>query len=116
MALEDDVTFGFNASDADQLLRGIGKTSQKSTPHDTYDATRLVIAYTTAGATARSGTTLGVGEATIYYLAVSGADRVLTSTSIDVDFFNLSTTAVGATKYIMLLRAGDVFVCNWEDC
>jgi len=116
MAVKEEVVFGFNSSDADDLIKMIGKRYQYPTPHDTYDATRLVIAYTTAGATARVGTTLGVGEATIYYLAVSGANRVLTTTAVDVDFFNLSTTAVGATKYLMLLRAGDVFVCNWEDC
>jgi len=116
MADEADIVYGFNSSDTDELLRMIGSNHAADNPQDTYDATRLVIAYTTAGATARVGTTLGVGEATIYYLAVSGADRVLTTTAVDVDFFNLSTTAVGATKYLMLLRAGDVFVCNWEDC
>jgi hypothetical protein len=82
------------------------------------DPTRLVLAYTTAGATARSGTTLGKGTATMYYLAVSGTDRVLTATTdtAAVDFYNLSTVGVAGSKYIMLLRFGDVLVCNWEDC
>ena len=82
------------------------------------EPTRLILAYTTGGATARSGTTLGKGTATMRYLAVSGADRVLTATTdtAAVDFFNLSTTAVASSKYLMLLRFGDVLVCNWEEC
>jgi hypothetical protein len=52
------------------------------------------------------------------YLADSGTDRVLTTASYtdDVDFYNLSTTAVAAGKYLMLLRLGNDYVCNWEDC
>jgi hypothetical protein len=82
------------------------------------DPTRLVLAYTTAGATGRSGTTLGKGTATMRYLAVSGTDRVLTATTdtASVDFYNLSTLSVGINRYVMLLRFGDVLVCNWEDC
>jgi hypothetical protein len=82
------------------------------------DSTRLVLAYTTGGATARSGTTLGKGPATMRYLAVSGSDRVLTATTdtAAVTFYNLASSAVGINRYIMLLRFGDVLVCNWEEC
>ena len=80
--------------------------------------TRLVLAYTTAGATGRSGTTLGKGTATMRYLAVSGTDRVLTATTdtANIDFYNLSTVGVGTNRYLMLLRFGDVLLANWEDC
>jgi hypothetical protein len=82
------------------------------------EPTRLILAYTASGATARSGTTLGKGTATMRYLAVSGTDRVLTATTdtADVDFYNLSTVGVAGSKYIMLLRFGADLVCNWEDC
>ena len=82
------------------------------------DSTRLILAYTTAGATARSGTTLGKGTATMQYLAVSGTNRVLTATTDTAakDFFNLSTSTVGTNRYLMLLRFGDVLLANWEDC
>ena len=113
-----DEIYGFNSGDCDSLLKMIGKTPQPSTAFETDDSTRLVLAYTTGGATARSGTTLGKGTATMRYLAVSGTDRVLTATvdTAAIDYFNLSTTAVAANKYLMLLRFGDVLVCNWEEC
>lgn len=80
--------------------------------------TRLVLAYTTGGATARSGTTLGKGTATLRYLAVSGTDRVITATTdtASFTFFNLSTTAVATNKYLMLLRDGADLLANWEEC
>ena len=115
MADESEV-IGFNGGDADALLRLIGDNPIPKPSPDYYDATRLALAYTTAGATARSGTTLGKGTATLYYLAVSGTDRILTSQVTDVTFYNMSTTTVAATKYLMLLRCGDVFLANWEDC
>tara|TARA_R110000868_G_scaffold84519_10_gene238242 strand:- start:3738 stop:4493 length:756 start_codon:yes stop_codon:yes gene_type:complete len=82
------------------------------------DPTRLVLAYTTGGATARSGTTLGKGTATMRYLAVSGTDRVLTATTdtAPIAFYNLAATSVGANKYLMLLRFGDILLANWEEC
>lgn len=110
--------FGFNSGDTDALLQLIGRAPQPINGSDVTDATRLVLAYTTGGATARSGTTLGKGTATMRYLAVSGTDRVLTATvdTASIDFFNLSTAAVGSAKYLMLLRFGDVLLANWEDC
>ena len=82
------------------------------------ECTRFVLAYTTGGATGRSGTTLGKGTATMRYLAVSGADRILTATadSASKDFFNLSTSTVGTNRYLMLLRHGADLLANWEDC
>lgn len=82
------------------------------------DPTRLVLAYTVTGATGRSGTTLGKGTATMRYLAVSGTDRVLTATTdtAPITFYNLAATSVGANKYLMLLRFGDILLANWEEC
>ena len=110
--------FGFNSADTDALLRLIGKTPQPSYATETDDSTRLVLAYTVGGATARSGTTLGKGTATMRYLAVSGTDRVLTATvdTAAIDFFNLASSVVGTNRYLMLLRFGDVLLANWEDC
>ena len=110
--------FGFNSGDTDALLRLIGKTPQPNYATETDDSTRLVLAYTVGGATARSGTTLGKGTATMRYLAVSGADRVLTATvdTAAIDFFNLASSVVGTNRYLMLLRFGDVLLANWEDC
>jgi hypothetical protein len=110
--------FGFNSGDTDALLRLIGKTPQPLGPIDIDDSTRLVLAYTTGGATARSGTTLGKGTATMRYLAVSGTDRVLTATTdtAAITFYNLAATTVGVNRYIMLLRFGADLICVWEEC
>jgi hypothetical protein len=110
--------FGMSGADMDATLRLIGKTPIPSVAIASDDSTRLVIAYTSAGATARSGTTLGYGTCTLRYLADSGTDRVLTATTYTdpVDFYNLSTSAVGATRYIMLLRLGNDYICVWEEC
>lgn len=107
---------GFERPVAEEILRQMGLTTVTTNPHDTGDATRLVLAYTTAGATARVGTTLGKGTATLRYLVASGTDRIITTSTDSYSFFNLSTVAVASAKYIMLLRYGDVFLCNWEDC
>ena len=110
--------FGFNSGDTDALLRLIGKTPQPVSNSEPTDATRLVLAYTVTGATARSGTTLGKGTATMRYLAVSGSDRILTATvdTAAIEFFNLASSVVGTNRYLMLLRFGDVLLANWEDC
>jgi len=109
---------GFDRADANELLKLIGGRTATQTPQDTYDATALKIGYTTAGATARSGTTLGKGVFKMYYAAPSGTNRILTASAdtADVTVFNLSTTAVASGKYIMCLRWGDIWVCNWEEC
>ena len=113
-----DEVYGLNSGDCDAVLRMIGRTPAVSTLMASDDATRLVLAYTTAGATGRSGTTLGKGVCKMYYLADSGTDRVLTAATYttDVDFYNLSTSTVGTNRYIMLLRFGNDYVIVWEDC
>lgn len=115
---EDNTVYGFDKPDSEELLRMLSTRPNSKNPQDLYDATRLVLAYTAAGATARAGTTLGSGTATLQYLEVSGSNRIITASAdtTAVTFYNLSSSAVDTTKYIMLLRCGDCFVCNWEDC
>ena len=111
----DDVIYGFSDATATELLRKMSLPGPDDIPdlHDNY--TTLTLAYTTAGATARSGTTLGTGTATLYYLAAVSLNRVLTTQSIDITFYNFSTTAVDASTYIELLRLGDVFIYVGSD-
>jgi len=113
-----DEVYGLNSGDCDAVLKLIGKTPTAINAMALDDSTRLVIAYTASGATPRSGTTLGAGTAVMYYLADSGTDRVLTAATYTtaIDFYNLSTVGVASGKYIMLLRLGNDYVCNWEDC
>ncbi len=117
MAERDEVV-GFDRPDANELIRLIGGKTPTRQPQSVQDDTGIRIGYTTAGATARSGTTLGTGTFKLYYAAESGSNRVLTASpdTDDITVYNLSTTAVAATKYIMCLRWGDIWVCNWEEC
>jgi hypothetical protein len=110
--------FGTNSQDMDALLRLIGRTPQYQSEAEPYDATRLVLAYTVTGATARSGTTLGYGTCTMRYLSESGTDRIITATTDadSLDFYNLSGSIVGTNRYIVLLRCGRDLLANWEDC
>jgi hypothetical protein len=81
-----------------------------------YGDAEVVLAYTTAGATARSGTTLGKGTATLRWLNASGADRTIQTTTDAVDYFNLASEAVGTARYILLCRLGADWICVWEEC
>lgn len=114
-----EAVVGFKLAEARQLKALIGVQQEDTVGGMSLmgdRSTALSVAYTTSGATARSGTTLGTGTATLYYLAQSGTTRTLTTQTIDVTFYNMSATAVAATKYVMLLRLGDTWLCNWEDC
>jgi len=113
---DDNLVFGFSESVADQIVANLGVTVPVSKYEDSSDATRLILAYTTGGATARSGTTCGTGTATIRYLTASGSTRTITTTSETVTFYNVSEVAVGVNRYIMLLRFGGDLICNWEEC
>jgi len=76
----------------------------------------LAIAYTTAGVTARSGTTVGTGTARIKKLV----SNVITdlSPTLDVTVKNMSTTAVASAKYIQLKKESysGIWIVDWEQC
>ena len=67
-----------------------------------------------SGVTARSGTTAGSGEVSIYYIA-SG---VLTSTGETLTAYNLSATAVANNAYITIKRCSldEEWIVDAEDC
>ena len=113
----NDEIFGFNAADADQIIRMIGGTSSAGgVSQDNYDATKLLIAIATTGVPARNGTTLGKAAVAVKHLDISGANRLITDSGFTVEAFNLAATAVATGAYVMLLRLGDVHVVVWEEC
>ena len=67
-----------------------------------------------SGVTARSGSTAGSGEVTIYYIA-SG---VLTSMTETLTAYNLSATAVANNAYITIKRCSldEEWIVDAEDC
>jgi len=104
--------YGFNAIDAESLIQVIdngtigGKQQSNKAPIN-------YIAITPGGGiAARSGTTVSSANCTVY----SVQSNTLTAASVSVPVYNLSTTAIGGSKYIVAVRAGGVLVAVWEDC
>jgi hypothetical protein len=60
----------------------------------------MAVAQTSSTITARSGTTLGSGTATLY--DCSGG--TLTATSISATIYNLSTTSIATSTYVTIER------------
>jgi hypothetical protein len=116
MAKDEDLV-AFSRPDADEIIRKVlGSNFVGLGQNVTADDTSLVIAYTTEGATARSGTTLGIGTCSLRYLEYSGTTRTIVTSPDTYTFYNLAATAVGSNKYIMLLRHGSIWLCVWEEC
>jgi len=75
---------------------------------------QMAIAQTSSTITARSGTTLGSGTATLY--DCSGG--TLTATSISETVYNLSTTSIATSRYVMIQREyiTGLWLVVYEDC
>ena len=74
-----------------------------------------------SGITARSGTTPGTGTVTLYEFDSGGllsARQDEGGNDITVTAYNLSTTAVASTTYVMLAQeiVSGYLLAVWEDC
>ena len=118
MATKDEELVLFTRADSDEILKFVfNETVADRLPAmRSYGDAEVILAYTTAGATARSSTTLGKGTATRRWLSESGTDRVINTTSEGIGFFNLAAEAIGTNKYILLCRMGADWICIWEEC
>ncbi len=108
--------FGFEEATAKQIIRQLNRPSSGSAIRSAPFANPFVglrIAYTTGGATARSGSTCGSGTATLYTISASGA---LETTGDSVTFYNWVATAVGTNRYIVLGTFGQTWVIVAEEC
>jgi hypothetical protein len=105
----------FKPSTADELIKLLefNRIGQREFQPTFDDTTNIYLAFTTGGATARSGSTCGTGTATLYEIDDSNA---LTSVGNTLEFLNLATSAVGTNKYILLARVSCRLVCIWEEC
>jgi hypothetical protein len=118
MATKDEELVLFTRADSDEILKFVfNETVADRLPAmRSYGDAEIKLAFTTGGATARSGTTLGKGTATFRWLSESGTDRVINTTSEEISFFNVAAEAVGTAKYILLCRIGADWICIWEEC
>lgn len=119
----DDAVAGFKVEKAKRLSTFIDSIgSGTGSPSSVPEGPRTAIAYTHSGTIpARSGTTVGSGVATLYRINSSNVLEAVTdsaSANIVVTVKNLSTSVVGASKYIQIKReyySGQWFV-DFEDC
>jgi hypothetical protein len=118
MTAKDEELVVFTRADSDEILKFVFNEPRGSErpPMLSYGDTEIVLAFTAAGATARSGTTLGTGTATSRWISASGTTRTINSTSDSITFYNLAASTVGTDKYILLARLGEDWICIWEEC
>jgi hypothetical protein len=112
MAGEDNRVYGFRKLDAEQLIQVLGSGKGSDTLPPSTTSANYIAMTPGGGIPARSGTTISKADCTVY----SATGGTLTSAGITVPVYNLSTTAVGASKYIVAAWAGGVLVAVWEDC
>jgi len=106
---------GFSVPDARAIHKAVLQRKSIQQPVDfafeQFDG--WFLAFTTDGATARSGSSLGSGTADLK--AVDDTNAIV-DLSREVTFYNWSATAIGANKYIWLMRYGPRFVVISEEC
>ena len=85
----------------------------KSIYIDTFGgALGLLMQTPSGGIGARSGTTLSSATCTLW----SRSGSTISAASRTETVYNLSTTAVGGTKYIIAIPTNIGYVAGWEDC
>lgn len=72
----------------------------------------LLMRTPSGGIAARSSTTISSASCTVW----SRSGTTISATSQTESVYNLSTTAVGGTKYIIALPSNIGLVAGWEDC
>lgn len=103
--------FTFNRQDASELLGLLGTTPDN--PAARRGASPCYIALTPVGGiAARSGSSVSSANCTIQ--SIEGG--TISSAGITVPIFNLSSSAVAGSVYVIAVYAGGAMVCNWEDC
>lgn len=90
--MAEDLVVWQRADSEEVIRRVLVEPSGNSYPiMRSYGDAEVVLAYTSGGATARSGTTLGTGTATIRWLSASGSTRTIESATDEVTFYNMAT-------------------------
>ncbi len=112
MAGEDNRVYGFRKLDAEQLIQVLGVGKGSDTLPGRGRSVNYIAMTPGGGIPARSGTTITSADCTVY----SGEGGTLTSAGIEVPIYNLSTTAIAGSVYVVAVWAGGVLVAVWEDC
>jgi hypothetical protein len=111
--MPDERTYGFNLQDATALANSIGSSEGSYPEIATNQRHGIIIQTPSGGIPARSGTTVGKANCTIY--SISASD-ILTSTGVSVSVVNLAAEAVAGSVYGQAKRAGGRWVIDYEEC
>lgn len=104
--MPDEVLYAFNDADSTELLRMIGgKTSSGGNGDSVQQAADCLLAITDGSITARSGTTLGTGQAIVQRIDDAGVATAM----YGVDVLNPGTIILD-DAWVMLFRVGNRFL------
>ena len=110
----DERTYGFSKDDASELINMIGSSDSSFGQSASRGSGQIQIFFTPGGGIpGRSGTTLGQANCT--RVRLSGF-TLSTLTGQTKAVGNLSTEAVGGSKYIHAVKINGTWVANWEQC
>lgn len=109
--MADEHVYGFSKTDAMQLLQRLGIGAEVSLGNGGHSGAYIVKS-PSGGIAGRSGTTVTFGDCDVYSII----GTTLTAAGFTVRATNLSTTAVASAVYGVILFAGGVQICVWEDC
>lgn len=110
----DERTYGFSKDDATELVNKIGSSESSSGETKHRGSAQIQIFFTPPdGIPERSGTTLG--QASCTRVRLSGFTLSTLSGQTNA-VGNLSTEAVGGSKYIQAVKINGTWVANWEQC
>jgi len=114
--MNEEIPYGFRKAEAEQIRRkcGAGRRFTTGGSNVAVPLAQMAIAQTSSTITARSGTTLGSGTAT-FYRCTGGT---LTASSITATIYNLSTTSISTSTYVMIQREyiTGLWLVVYEDC
>jgi hypothetical protein len=69
-----------------------------------------------SGIPARSGSTLGKGTVSFQSLTFSGGNITIAAQPTTDTAYHLGSAAVGASKYLVLVKVIKFWIVVWEDC
>ena len=109
---QDESTYGFNKTDATELVQLIGGGDREYTEGKVRSSgggntSPSKIVYAGSGITARSGTTVGSGSCTEYKLS----GTTLTTNTNAITVYNLDAIAIRSGQYLLAVR--EVISVKW---
>lgn len=105
-------TFGFRDKEVAEQLKQLVGGGDISHREGGGNSPSYILQTPGGGIAARSGSTVSSANCTVYN-ALGGT---LTSAGFTLPVYNLSTTAVVGSVYIVAVMAGGVLIAVWEDC